>query len=410
MGDIADSVCLAPLYYQLQAIIDQDKSREYRAHGFDVNVGSIVPAVYKVVRTGHIDTSGLGVSVAGDYAVKPLSARAADPKVLEAQFKVWHEEATGKRTLGFCVDTDHTLAAARFWAERISAPVAVLLGEDAQTGIMVGGAIQRKTRAEVTAMLSSGEAPILFSCDAITTGFDCPPVDLLNVMRPTQSWQLHCQIIGRGLRPCAQTGKRKLTVLDFAGNTSIHDPLHWLRPIDFELTKGTPGAKAVKKVARNQICPRCFTPCALSATQCACGFVFGAPPKAVQGKVVTKIELIGDMPDNEAERHHRSFQNYHRRCWRMNVEKARHVWREKVKGKVPDSWLRHAILEGRRGPDELNYLVRGLIVLAKGHNRTLAIREGGTLNFVAKYFRLETGIDINISQLTRDMQKELIDG
>ncbi len=50
----------------------------------------------------------------------------------------------------------------------------------------------------------------------LTTGFDAPHVDLIAILRPTESVSLYQQIVGRGLR--LYPGKTDCLILDYAGN------------------------------------------------------------------------------------------------------------------------------------------------------------------------------------------------
>ncbi|WP_347254513.1 DEAD/DEAH box helicase [Leminorella grimontii] len=50
----------------------------------------------------------------------------------------------------------------------------------------------------------------------LTTGFDAPHVDLIAILRPTESVSLYQQIVGRGLR--LSPGKTDCLILDYAGN------------------------------------------------------------------------------------------------------------------------------------------------------------------------------------------------
>ena len=50
----------------------------------------------------------------------------------------------------------------------------------------------------------------------LTTGFDAPHVDMIAILRPTESVSLYQQIVGRGLR--LSPGKTRCVILDYAGN------------------------------------------------------------------------------------------------------------------------------------------------------------------------------------------------
>ncbi len=55
----------------------------------------------------------------------------------------------------------------------------------------------------------------LVNVSVLTTGFDAPHVDVIAILRPTDSVSLYQQIIGRGLR--LSEGKKDCLVLDYAG-------------------------------------------------------------------------------------------------------------------------------------------------------------------------------------------------
>lgn len=57
----------------------------------------------------------------------------------------------------------------------------------------------------------------LVNVSVLTTGFDAPHVDLIAILRPTESISLYQQIVGRGLR--LSEGKTECLVLDYAGNS-----------------------------------------------------------------------------------------------------------------------------------------------------------------------------------------------
>lgn len=78
----------------------------------------------------------------------------------------------------------------------------------------------------------------------LTTGFDAPHVDLIAILRPTESVSLYQQIVGRGLRLCP--GKTDCLILDYAGNP--HDI--------FTPEVGAPKGKSDNKPVQ-VFCPAC---------------------------------------------------------------------------------------------------------------------------------------------------------
>ena len=63
----------------------------------------------------------------------------------------------------------------------------------------------------------------LVNVSVLTTGFDAPHVDVIAILRPTESVSLYQQIIGRGLR--LDSGKKDCFVLDYTGMShNIYSP------------------------------------------------------------------------------------------------------------------------------------------------------------------------------------------
>lgn len=95
-------------------------------------------------------------------------------------------------------------------------------------------------------MFKEGKIQALVNNGILTTGFDFPSIDLIAMLRPTQSASLWVQMLGRGTRPDYEDGydlatkegrlqaiehssKKNCLVLDFAGNTKrlgpVNDPV-----------------------------------------------------------------------------------------------------------------------------------------------------------------------------------------
>lgn len=79
-------------------------------------------------------------------------------------------------------------------------------------------------RHEVVKDLKEGSIRGVVNVNMLTTGLDVPDIDLIAMLRPTQSPVLHVQTIGRGLR--VAEGKDHCLVLDFAGNTKRLGPIN----------------------------------------------------------------------------------------------------------------------------------------------------------------------------------------
>ena len=81
---------------------------------------------------------------------------------------------------------------------------------------LVTGETPSAERERLIAAFKARELKYLVNVAVLTTGFDAPHVDLIAILRPTESVSLYQQIVGRGLR--LAPGKRDCLILDYAGN------------------------------------------------------------------------------------------------------------------------------------------------------------------------------------------------
>ena len=148
----------------------------------------------------------------------------------------------------------------------------------------------KKIRDANIADFKAGKYLAMVNSGILTTGFDCPQIDLLAVLRLTQSPGLWTQILGRATRPnyaegfdlSTQTGrlsaiaasdKPNALVLDFAGNTKRLGPIN--DPV-IPKYKGTGGGG----VAPVKVCEVCMTYNHASVRYCTqCGTEFIAAVK-----------------------------------------------------------------------------------------------------------------------------------
>jgi DNA repair protein RadD len=70
-------------------------------------------------------------------------------------------------------------------------------------------------RDAVIQKFKSVEIKYLVNVSVLTTGFDAPHVDVIAILRPTESVSLYQQIVGRGLR--LYEGKKDCLILDYTG-------------------------------------------------------------------------------------------------------------------------------------------------------------------------------------------------
>jgi len=82
---------------------------------------------------------------------------------------------------------------------------------------LVTGSTPVPERDRLIAAFKRREIVFLVNVAVLTTGFDAPHVDMIAILRPTESVSLYQQIVGRGLR--LSEGKKDCLVIDYAGNS-----------------------------------------------------------------------------------------------------------------------------------------------------------------------------------------------
>ncbi|HBH7910430.1 TPA: DEAD/DEAH box helicase [Vibrio parahaemolyticus] len=87
---------------------------------------------------------------------------------------------------------------------------------EGETAIVIGDTPTPERDAIIQAF-KNREIKYLVNVSVLTTGFDAPHVDLIAILRPTESVSLYQQIVGRGLR--LSEGKSECLILDYAGNS-----------------------------------------------------------------------------------------------------------------------------------------------------------------------------------------------
>jgi DNA repair protein RadD len=92
----------------------------------------------------------------------------------------------------------------------------------AELSAIVTGETPAKERAAIIAAFKAQKIKYIVNVAVLTTGFDAPHVDVIAMLRATESPGLLQQIIGRGLR--LSEGKADCLILDYAENLERHCP------------------------------------------------------------------------------------------------------------------------------------------------------------------------------------------
>jgi superfamily II DNA or RNA helicase len=118
-----------------------------------------------------------------------------------------YKKLAGKRTLGFCTSILHADYMAQYFSEQGIKAASVHSGPGTPNSL---------SRDEAITKLIEGEISVIFAVDIFNEGVDIPELDTVMFLRPTESFTVFLQQLGRGLRKAE--GKKYLTVLDFIGN------------------------------------------------------------------------------------------------------------------------------------------------------------------------------------------------
>lgn len=106
------------------------------------------------------------------------------------------------------------------------------------------GDTQVETRDQIIDDFKKKKFKYLVNVSVLTTGFDAPHVDIIAILRPTESVSLYQQIIGRGLR--LHKGKKDCIILDYTGMShDIYSP---------EISDKRPSQESVPVLVP---CPQC---------------------------------------------------------------------------------------------------------------------------------------------------------
>lgn len=138
--------------------------------------------------------------------------------------------------LAFCAGVEHAYAIRDEFRRR---------GVSSET---IEGTMAARDRDRIIESFRAGRVRALTNANVLTTGFNVPAVDLLAMLRPTESAALYVQMTGRASRNAP--GKTNALILDFAGNVARHGPVDSVRP----KKPGAGGGDAPIK-----ICPHCAT-------------------------------------------------------------------------------------------------------------------------------------------------------
>ena len=118
-----------------------------------------------------------------------------------------YKKYRSKQALGFCTSKRHADFMAQSFKDQGIKACAVYSGDNG---------VHNLAREEALSQLVKGELNVIFSVDMFNEGLDIASLDMVMMLRPTESPTIFMQQLGRGLR--LSKNKHYLNVLDFIGN------------------------------------------------------------------------------------------------------------------------------------------------------------------------------------------------
>lgn len=180
----------------------------------------------------HYDFSSLQENASGEYNSREINhLLAKNPRVTQGIIEQVVELADKRKgVMIFAATVEHAQEILTYLPSNISA--------------LITGATDNKLRDQFIQRFKQQDIKFLVNVSVLTTGFDAPHVDMIAILRPTQSVSLFQQIIGRGLR--LSEGKKDCLIIDYTGN-------------DFDLYQPEVGEKKPNSQSQpvQVICPSC---------------------------------------------------------------------------------------------------------------------------------------------------------
>lgn len=200
------------------AVNDDTKARDpyftkcvYRITGPDlIKQGYLTKPIIGETGADHYDTSGLALNSRGQF-----DAAAVD--------RAYHGH--GRKTAAIVADVvarSRDRRGVMLFAATVRHAEEVMASLPPDLSAMITGTTPKRERDSIIARFKAQRIKYLVNVAVLTTGFDAPHVDVIAILRKTESVGLLQQIIGRGLR--LHDGKADCLVLDYTDNIETHCP------------------------------------------------------------------------------------------------------------------------------------------------------------------------------------------
>ena len=244
--------------------LDKGEDRMFDEIVYDANVSDLIEQGYlsqliSKATKAEINVSGVHKR-GGEFIASELEQAAmANDLVKRAAEEIVARGHDRRAWLCFCSGVDHAIAVRDALRE---------LGVNAEE---IDGGTPKEERDRLIRNFRDGHIKCLTSVNVLSIGFNVPHVDLIALLRPTESAGLYIQQVGRGFRKAP--GKENALILDFAGNVRKHGPVNMV------VGKGkNPSSGERDESAPCKTCPECEGYVPIAMQECMyCGYEW--PPK-----------------------------------------------------------------------------------------------------------------------------------
>jgi DNA repair protein RadD len=181
-------------------------ARDLIAQGFLTN-----PVIGQINAEGY-DTAGLALNSRGQFDAAQVD-------------RAYHGH--GRKTSAIVADVvaqSQNRAGVMFFAATVQHAREVLASLPPQLSAIVTAETPKAERDSLIRRFKDRLLKYIVNVSVLTTGFDAPHVDVIAILRKTESVGLLQQIIGRGLRVDPNGGKADCLILDYTTNLDDHCP------------------------------------------------------------------------------------------------------------------------------------------------------------------------------------------
>lgn len=270
--------------------------------------GVLVPPRYFC--PSRIDLSAVRTDAkSGDYVQADLVATMDKSHLIGDIVEQWRKHASDRPSLAFGVSKEHSRHIVdAFTSQGIAAE-------------HIDESTRERDREDVIRRLESGVTKVVSNVGILGVGVDIPVVSAIILARPTKSYALYVQQVGRGTRPFAR--KSDFLVLDHGDCVARHG---------FVEDEPAPRLEGnyESKEPRVFICRNCFL--AFRDSKCpGCGWEPKAVAKESGGGPAVPTEVAGELVERSAEEIQKE---------RRDQELARDAYRAEARAKgFEDGWV-----------------------------------------------------------------------